>query len=380
MAFGLPFSLTPLGLLTVLALVHIRRWGRVLFAPAMLVGELPHIAMLFLILSTALALSEGDLSGLPDPTSAALLAVAVLILAGLIVLLLRALRARTVIGTVLQQHGAIPPARRRWVRPLLFPFPSRPRSVVRDGPIPYGADRRQHLDLYRPARTEECGPLLVYLHGGGYSSGGNRREERALLHRLSTQGWTCISATYRLRPRFGFEDHLADARAVLARAHSYAEAHGAAGAPVVMAGSSAGGHLSALCTLPQDDADPQRPRVDAVVSLYAWYGRYYGRGPDESPASTALALDASKAPPFFILHGDRDSFVPVEQACALRDHLQRGSRHDVWYAELPGAQHGFDAFASWRLQAVMDGVDGFLRQVVGRTPRRPMPSDDATEG
>ncbi|MGI6877889.1 alpha/beta hydrolase [Microbacterium sp. gxy059] len=252
--------------------------------------------------------------------------------------------------------------------------------MVRVGPISYGEDSRQHLDLFRPAGSEKCGPVLVCLHGGGYSSGGNRREARALLHRLTARGWTCISAAYRLRPRFGFEDHLADARAVLAWAHAYAGAHGGAGAPVAMAGSSAGGHLAALCALTQDDGAPDRPRADAVVSLYAWYDRYYGRGPDETPASTPFALDASKAPPFFIVHGGHDSFVPVEQARALRDHLRAGSRRDVWYAELPGAQHGFDTFASWRLQAVMDGVDGFLRHTVKRAPDRPMRPDDPTKG
>lgn len=376
MPFGFLFSLALLGLLTLLALIRIRWWGHVLFAAALPAGELAHVAMLFLVLSTALAFSEGDLSGLPGVTSTVLLVVAVVILIGLIVLLVRALSAWTVIDDVLQQHGVARPERRRWVRPLVFPFPWRPSSVVRTGPISYGEDRRQHLDVYRSAHAEECGPVLVYLHGGGYSSGGNRREARALLHRLTVQGWTCISATYRLRPRFGFEDHLADARAVLAWAHGYAEAHGGAGAPVVMAGSSAGGHLSALCALTQDDVDPERPRVDAVVSLYAWCGRYYGRGPDESVASTALALDASKAPPFFIVHGDYDSLVPVEDARALRDHLEEGLRCPVWYAELPGAQHGFDVYASWRLQAVMDGVDGFLRHAVASAPGPALRSDD----
>jgi len=126
----------------------------------------------------------------------------------------------------------------------------------------------------------------------------------------------------------------------------------------VMAGSSAGGHLTALCALTQNE--PGRPRVDAAVSLYAYYGRYYGRGEDESPASTALALEASNAPPFFMTHGDHDSYVPVEDARALRDHLRQGSCEEVWYAELPGAQHSFDVYASWRFMAVIEGIEAFL--------------------
>src|SRR5699024_9973334 len=97
------------------------------------------------------------------------------------------------------------------------------------------------------------------------------------------------------------------------------------------------------------------------VSLYAYYGRYYGRGEDESPVSTAFALDPSTAPPFFITHGDHDSYVPVEDARVLRDHLRSGSKHEVWYAELPGAQHSFDVYQSWRFTAVIEGIDSFLR-------------------
>lgn len=105
----------------------------------------------------------------------------------------------------------------------------------------------------------------------------------------------CISGTYRLRPRFGFEARLADARAALTWAHTHAEVHGADTDTVVAAGSSAGGHLTALCALTQHE--PGRSRVDAAVSLYADYGRHYGRGEDESPVSIALALEAANAAP-----------------------------------------------------------------------------------
>lgn len=356
MPIGYVITLIVVGIPTGLALVRFRRFGHVLFAVALPASELPHLGILFLGLSTLVALSQGDLSGVPGGI---LLGLAGAILVSLLVLLYRAIRARSVIHTVMRHHG-LEPARRRtwWVRPLLFPFPWRPSSVIRTGPIFYGDDPRQRLDVYRPRDVNVSGPVLVYFHGGGYFSGNNRREARALLHRLAARGWTCISAAYRLRPRFGFEEHLADARAALTWAHENAAVHGGDTDAVVMAGSSAGGHLTALCALTQNE--PGRPRVDAAVSLYAYYGRYYGRGEDESPASTALALEASKAPPFFITHGDHDSYVPVEGARALRDHLRQGSCEEVWYAELPGAQHSFDVYASWRFMAVIEGIEAFL--------------------
>ena len=362
MPIGYIITLVILGTLTGLALVRIRRFGHILFAAALPASELPHLGILFLVLSTVLAWNQGDLAGTPGLIC---LVLAGLLLVGLLVLLYRAIRAHSVIHSVMRQHGLEPMRHRTWwVRPLLFPFPWRPRSVIRTGPIYYGDDQRQRLDVYRPRTAEIPGPVLVYFHGGGYFSGGNRREARTLLYRLAARGWTCISAAYRLRPRFGFEEHLADARAVLTWAHENSDVHCGNTDAVVMAGSSAGGHLTALCSLTQDE--PGRPRVDAAVSLYAYYGRYYGRDEHESPASTAFALDTSKAPPFFITHGDYDSYVPVEDARTLRDHLAQGSNEVVWYAELPGAQHAFDVYASWRFMAVIEGIEAFLDEHISR--------------
>src|SRR5699024_3150215 len=171
-------------------------------------------------------------------------------LIGLLELLRRALLAHRVMNAVMAEHGRH--ASRRWAwwaRPLLFPFPWRPRSVKRTGPIFYGDHSRQRLDAYRSRDVQDPGPVLVYFHGGGYFTGSNRHEARALLYHLASKGWTCISAAYRLRPRFGFTEHLADARAALAWAHANAADHGGDTNRVVMAGSSAGGHLTALCAL-----------------------------------------------------------------------------------------------------------------------------------
>jgi acetyl esterase/lipase len=136
-----------------------------------------------------------------------------------------------------------------------------------------------------------------------------------------------------------------------------------------MSGSSTGAHLTALCALTQDDPDLQPgfedgiTRVDGAVCLYGYYGRYYGRGADESPLSTPFALDATDAPPFLLAHGDRDSWTSVEDARALAARLRQQSRRPVVYLELPGGQHGFDLLRSWRFEAVLGAVDTFVEAV-----------------
>src|SRR5699024_7632244 len=103
-------------------------------------------------------------------------------------------------------------------------------------------------------------------------------------------------------------------------------------------------------------------QIAAAVCLYGYYGRYYGRGPDEWPQSTPFGYSGDNAPPMLIVHGDMDNYTPVETASALAEHLRETSSSPVAYAELPGAQHGFDLFASPRFRDVLDGIEVFLHR------------------
>lgn len=337
--------------------------GVIAYFLGLVVNELPQILVLLLIGTTALALFENDLVGISG-TIAIALAVATVI--GLAELARRGIRSGGVVAAALHQAGVSVSAdgwRSGW-KSLLAPFPIRPRSVHRTRNLSYGRDRKHRLDVYS-RRDAQGGPVLLYLHGGGYFSGGKHWEGRALLYQLAARGWVCMSANYRLRPAADFPEHLDDAKLALAWAHAHAEEYGADADKLVMAGCSAGAHLSALCALaPANGSEHGCARVDAAVCLYGYYGRYYGRGSDESLVSTPLALDASTAPPFFLAHGDHDTYTPVEGARTLANHLRAQSPAPVVYAELPGGQHSFDLFYSWRGAAIVDGVKDFLAGIV----------------
>lgn len=359
MPIGYIITILIIGVCTFTALIRVTRFGILAFYLTMVINEIPHLAALLLVFSTVLALSEGDLHGL---LGSVLLIVAGLEFVGLLELTRRATRARSVVASTAADHGVqiSNDAAQSWIRPLVFPVPLRPGAVKRIGRLPYGDHPRQRLDVYRHRNGDLFGPILVYFHGGGYSSGSNRNEGRVLLHRLAVQGWTCISATYRLQPDAGFTDHLDDARTVLRWARDNSEIHGGDVTRIVMAGSSAGAHMTATTALAPPSSAEAVPRIAAAVCLYPWIGRYFGRGEDESQPSTPLALDPSTAPPIFIAHGDHDSWVPVEEARALYDHIRTGSPNTTWYVELPGAQHAFDALFSWRNAAIVDGIVAFL--------------------
>lgn len=72
------------------------------------------------------------------------------------------------------------------------------------------------------------------------------------------------------------------------------------------------------------------------------------------------------APPFLIIHGDKDTLVPVEEARVFTEKLQGASSNEVAYAEIAGAQHAFDMFPSPRSEHVKQGVERFLAWLYSR--------------
>jgi len=74
------------------------------------------------------------------------------------------------------------------------------------------------------------------------------------------------------------------------------------------------------------------PEVNAVVDFFGGGGH----GPK------SLEDQVRNLPPLLILHGDRDSVVPVTSAYQLRDAALAHSRHVEMHV-YPGAEHGFNA-------------------------------------
>jgi dipeptidyl aminopeptidase/acylaminoacyl peptidase len=69
------------------------------------------------------------------------------------------------------------------------------------------------------------------------------------------------------------------------------------------------------------------------------------------------------APPFLVLHGTNDSLVPLAQPRAFVTALRSQSARPVVYAEVPGAQHAFEAMLSVRTRATVHAVERFLAVV-----------------
>jgi acetyl esterase/lipase len=281
-------------------------------------------------------------------------------------------------------------ARRDWRR-LAMPFPIGHPGVEKLRDIQFaragGVDLK--LDVYRPRNPGRDLPVLLQIHGGAWMIGDKREQALPLMHRLTSQGWVCVSANYRLSPHATFPDHIIDCKRALAWVRDHIAEHGGDPSWVAVTGGSAGGHLASLLALTPNEPRFQPgfetvdTRVRACVSFYGVYdfhdrhGSYPNRGfartleryimkggPHEIPELWDLASPISHvrsdAPPFFVTHGDRDTLVPVAQARHFVRALAEKSQQPVVYAEIPGAQHAFELFPSLRALAVIEGVERFL--------------------
>jgi acetyl esterase/lipase len=329
--------------------------------------ELPFAAFYLLAAATALALADGDVR---SGAGWAVVVLAALTAIGLGVVVARGVRARPALEHALVHP--LGPRRAHLARVLLWPFPRRPRNVRRIRNVRYGAaGRNSLLDVYLPRSGRPTGPTLVHLHGGGFHRGAKSREGRPLFHRLADRGWVCISANYHLRPAGSFHDQLVDVKLVIAWARTQGANLGADTERIVVSGSSVGAHLAAMAALTplQVDLEPPLDNADtSVVACVGLYG-YYGPADAEKPlASSPGPHVGPHALPAFIVHGDDDTFTPVEGARAFVDQLRAASANRVVYAELPGAQHSFDVFHSLRFEAVIDAIEVFVEDVAPRQP------------
>lgn len=348
------------------------------FWSGLLLNEVPFVGIYVLVASTALAAAQGDLHTTGARVTAAVAAVAIV---GLSVSAWLGVRASEVVGRALEEGlGAgwrdrvhAPPRRHRpWARILLLPVPMRRRDVQRIADISYGdAGARNLLDIYRRRDAPRNAPVLIYFHGGGYTSGSKNREARPLLHRLAGQGWMCVSANYRLRPQTTFPGHQIDAKKVIAWVREHGSEYGADPARLFAAGSSAGANMAALCALTPNDPKFQPgfesadTSVTAAICLYGYYGHSFGDPPDEPPSPLLpQGYIRPGAPPLLIAHGTKETLGTVEGARDFVSRLRRASDSTVVYAELPGGQHAFDVVHSARFEAVVDGVEAFAAWVL----------------
>ena len=121
---------------------------------------------------------------------------------------------------------------------------------ARDGhPLPARLYAPEHPALDRPAL-----PVLLYLHGGGFTMGSIATHDVLCRHLSHLAHCAVVSVEYRLAPQHPFPTAAFDAWDSLNALHAQAPALGLDGARLAIGGDSAGGTLAAVTALMARDA------------------------------------------------------------------------------------------------------------------------------
>lgn len=274
----------------------------------------------------------------------------------------------------------------RTVRDDVFPRTSVAfaHGVVGEPDIEYAniiGFRPLRLDLYSPADRSHSGPrpLVVWIHGGGWSRGDSRTSGAfanfpAVLASLAARGFVVASVNYRLSGEARFPAAIQDVKAAIGFLRRNAARYSIDPDKILLWGGSAGGQLAALaaasCGHSSFEPEPSTgrlPRGAATVAKSAaagcvqgaviWYGlfdltswdsanvpAYLGCRAVDCPATAALASPVTHAsaddPPMLLIHGMADTTAPSAQSEAMAKRLRaEGARVETFY--IPGADHGW---------------------------------------
>lgn len=252
------------------------------------------------------------------------------------------------------------------------------------------------LDLYLP--KEKNPPLVVWIHGGGWRSG---NKDRCYVTWLTEHGYAVASISYRLTDKAIFPAQIHDCKAAVRWLRANADRYGYDAERLAVAGASAGGHLAALLGVTGDVKElegavggnlEQSSRVLAIVDFYgptdfvlrskthparanredsgtyALLGggadRQVQRAKQASPVNYISADD----PPLFIIHGDQDKKVLLDQSYRLHQ-VYRDAGIPSTVHLVGGQGHGGDEFfRGMQRDRVVQFLDRHLKGLPRSTP------------
>ena len=257
------------------------------------------------------------------------------------------------------------------------------------------------LDLFRPEPAGQTYPLVIWIHGGAFLEGTNKRDGELLRgarigERVLTAGFALARVTYRLSGEAIFPAQLHDVKAAVRWLRYHAPELGLDPSRFTVWGESAGGQLAAMLALTGDDPHMRGDigildGSDAVQAGVIWYSpsdlltmqsqtRADAVFDHDAPGSPAgllvggpvqdhpeLARRASPvwyasaaAPPLLLVHGTEDRVIPTEQSIQMHERLvELGAPAQL--GVVPGADH---CFAGVDLGPLVEDAIAFLRNSV----------------
>ncbi len=211
--------------------------------------------------------------------------------------------------------------------------------------VAFGEHPKQKLDIYWESSFRNA-PIVVNIHGGGWMNGdksgfGSRQYQDLVINEL---GCVLVSPNYRLIGDFteGGDDRAARARmsgkvdamisdvaSAVAYVQKNAKEYGADPSRVIVMGSSAGGHLSAvLAYCNSRDWLEGTPYAGEKLNIVGWYGDsaplskdFNAQIPFNDDGIPMLEVDKDD-PPGLMIVGSRDRLVPQDNSLKFQEKLK----------------------------------------------------------
>lgn len=248
-------------------------------------------------------------------------------------------------------------------------------------------DQRLLLDLYCPVKSEAPCPLVVWVHGGAWRSGSKNNPP---ILKMLESGFAIASIDYRLTPIAKFPAQIHDIKAAIRFLRASAQRNRLDAQQFVIAGSSAGGHLAALVGVSNGvqalegtvgEFTQVSSDVQAIVSFFGAANLQtilaqstphglsvrvpalellLGGQPDTKSelarqASPVAHVDSAD-PPLWLIHGDQDPQMPINQSHELVGAYEQ-FKLPVDFAVVHGGKHGGkEFFDDERLQVLCNDL------------------------
>lgn len=225
------------------------------------------------------------------------------------------------------------------------------------------ADWEGKMDLYLPPASGSPSPVIINIHGGGWSRG--VKESQGGFTPFFKKGFAVANIEYRMTPQAKAPAAIEDTRCALIYLIRNSKELNIDLNKIVIMGGSAGGHLALMGGLLANDNRfdnncpcKQKVKVAAIIDKWGitdvWDWAYGPRIKSKSAVNwlgdkakdSVFAASVSpmryvsrNSPPVLIVHGDADPTVPYEQSVALHEKL-KASGVITKFITVEGGLHG----------------------------------------
>lgn len=194
------------------------------------------------------------------------------------------------------------------------------KRTIQPERVRYGPDKRQYFLYYEP-KAPRSDAIIYWVHGGGWNAGSPAFFDY-VGQCVAAEGYRMVSGGYRHAPGNKYPAQIADVCACYSAAREYLNSRGIDAARIVVAGPSAGAHLTSILCYSAEIQREYRVDISPIVGFVGFGGPYSFRA-DQSGTIRMLLNQ------LFARGYDRHRAEPVALMC--KNHIPMlliQSRHD----------------------------------------------------